>query len=107
MGGPRWPGMRQAYRVARSGRAALIASDGLSDPYDPGTGPADANGLGLELYVVSDDRVARAGVADPATRYGGTWLHDLVFQASQPAARSGQLAALLDELASCRPSSTT
>ena len=34
MGGPRWPAMRQAFLVARQGGATLVASDGLSDPFD-------------------------------------------------------------------------
>src|SRR5687767_4405409 len=85
MGGPRWPGMRQAYRVARSADLVLIASDGLSDPYDPGFGPDDTNGLGLEVFAVTGDDIAREGV-DAVTRYGATWLHDLVFQCAHLAA---------------------
>lgn len=33
-GGPRWPALRQAFRVARHGESILVASDGLSDPFD-------------------------------------------------------------------------
>ena len=98
MGGPRWPGMRQAYRVALAGNAVLIASDGLADPFDAGHGPADTNGLGLELFAVTTDAIARAGVGDQVTRFGATWLHDLVFQCAHLAADHGGLAALLDEL---------
>lgn len=99
MGGPRWPGMRQAYRVAHKGSAVLIASDGLSDPYDEGEGPADANGVGLECFAVTDDPIARPEIHEPVMRYGATWLHDLVFQTSQTVARHGdKLAAMLDDL---------
>ena len=35
MGGPRWPAMRQAFRVVRRPNGnVIIASDGLSDPFD-------------------------------------------------------------------------
>ena len=90
MGGPRWPGMRQAYRVAQSGELVLIASDGLSDPYDSGEGPEDVNGLGLEMFAVTDDDVAREG-EHGVMRYGATWLHDLVFHCAHLAASHGQL----------------
>ena len=88
MGGPRWPGMRQAFRVVRQDHAVLVASDGLSDPYDEGEGPADVNGLGLECFVVS---------SEPIQTLPGTWIFDLVWSASQQAAQHGDLAALLDE----------
>ena len=34
MGGPRWPSLRQAWRVIRRADSILIASDGLSDPFE-------------------------------------------------------------------------
>jgi hypothetical protein len=98
MGGPRWPGMRQAYRIVRRGPAVLIASDGLADPYDEGEGPEDRNGVGLELFAITDDPIARPGVADPVAALGATWLHDLVFQTAHLAADHGGLGDLLDEL---------
>ena len=89
MGGPRWPALRQAFRVVRSPRGILVASDGLSDPFDSGEGPEDVNGFGLECYALS---------ADPIERVPGSWLFDLVWQMSQFAAQHGDLAALLDDL---------
>jgi hypothetical protein len=89
MGGPRWPAMRQAYRVVRRGGETLLASDGLSDPFDPGEGPQDRNGHGLEVYAVSPERI------EPVTP---SWLFDLVWNAAQLAAGRGDLTSLLDEL---------
>lgn len=89
-GAPRWPALRQAYRVARKGGVVLIGSDGLSDPYDAGFGPKDQNGIGLEVFAATDDKSA-TGVA-------GTWLFDIVYQVSQVAAAHGELAPLLDKL---------
>jgi hypothetical protein len=88
MGGPRWPGMRQAYRVVRRGGATLLASDGLADPFDP-PGPQDVNGLGLEVYAVT---------SDPLDAIPGSWLWGVVWNTAQLAASHGGLAALLDEL---------
>ncbi|MEG1052532.1 MAG: hypothetical protein RSF79_10870, partial [Janthinobacterium sp.] len=34
MGGPRWPSLRQAWRVIRRPDSIVIASDGLSDPFE-------------------------------------------------------------------------
>ncbi len=89
MGGPWWPGLRESFRVARRPDATLVASDGLSDPFDEGEGPADVNGLGLECFAVSDTPV------DPVA---GSWLFDLVWQLSQFAAARGDITRLLDNL---------
>ena len=35
MGGPKWPALRQAFRVIRRRTGnVILASDGLSDPFD-------------------------------------------------------------------------
>jgi len=98
MGGPRWPGTRQAYRVVRKGGVVLVASDGLSDPFDAG-GPQDRNGVGLEVFAATDDKVDRPG-EDSVRSVGGTWLHDLVFQTAQLCASHGGIGDLVDELGS-------
>ncbi|MBX7077534.1 MAG: hypothetical protein K1X88_00020 [Nannocystaceae bacterium] len=87
MGGPRWPAMRQAYRVARRDGAVLLASDGLADPFDDG--PTDVNGCGLEFYAIT---------RDPLERVAGSWLWDVVWQMSNFAAGHGGIRSLLDEL---------
>jgi hypothetical protein len=87
MGGPRWPGMRQAYRVARREGALLLASDGLADPFDDG--PPDVNGCELEFYAIT---------SDPLERVAGSWLWDIVWQMSNFAAKHGGIRGLLDEM---------
>lgn len=87
MGGPRWPAMRQAYRVARGTRGQLLASEGLSDPFDDE--PANVNGLGLELYAIT---------SEPLDQLPGTWFWDMVWQISNFAAGHGGVRPLLDEL---------
>lgn len=88
-GAPRWPGLRQAYRVARKGGVVLIGSDGLSDPYDAGHGSKGQNGIGLEVFAATDDVLGAVA---------NTWLFDIVYQVSQVAAAHGELAPLLDKL---------
>src|ERR1700754_2169102 len=47
MGGPRWPALRQAFlKVTLPNGLVLMASDGLSDPYDDEESPN--TGLGVE-----------------------------------------------------------
>lgn len=95
MGGPGWPSLRQAYRTIRRPDATLIASDGLSDPYDSmDESQANAeykglNGLGLEVYAE----------AEPITgSVQGTWQFDLVYQAAQLMAAQGNVISLIEEM---------
>lgn len=90
MGGPRWPSLRQAFVTVRTGASTLIASDGLSDPFDD---PADEetksyNGYGLEFYVETP------GNLDPVI---SSWQFDVVWQMSQNAANTGNMQALLKQ----------
>lgn len=87
MGGPAWPNIRQAFRVARRPREILLASDGLADPFHDRS--AAGNGFGHEFYAVT---------SDPLEKIPGTWLWDMVWQMSQFAAGHGGLAALFEEL---------
>ncbi|WP_217604560.1 suppressor of fused domain protein [Chitinophaga sp. GbtcB8] len=92
MGGPAWPSLRQAFATIRTPERTIIASDGLSDPYDDSeTNPANApyNGFGLEVYVA----------AEPIT--GGvqtTWEFQLLYQAAQLVAQNGSIINLFEEM---------
>ena len=88
-GGPRWPGVRQAYRVARRDGQTLLSSDGLATPYFDGSGPQDRNGLGLEVFAIT---------TDPIDAIPGSWLWGLVWHTAQLAAQHTGLAGLIDEL---------
>lgn len=88
MGGPRWPAMRQAFRVVRRDGATLLASDGLADPFDD-EAPPSRNGFGLELS---------AWTTDPLPEIPASWLWDIVWNMSQFAAKHGGLGELLDEM---------
>ena len=51
--GPHWPTLRQAYRIVRRGDAVLLATDGLSDPFDGVEGMG--NGFEIELFIETAD----------------------------------------------------
>jgi hypothetical protein len=53
LGGSDWPSTRQAYRVVRRGEAVIIATDGLSDPFD--SAPELGNGFEMELFLETGD----------------------------------------------------
>jgi hypothetical protein len=61
MGGPLWPGQRQAWRtIERPGGRTLLATDGMSDPFIDRDEPSA--GFGLELVIETDEPV-EAGAA--------------------------------------------
>src|ERR1700761_1232449 len=54
MGGPTWPSLRQAFLTIETPTGTILASDGLSDPYDDyDSNPKNQayNGLGFEVYM--------------------------------------------------------
>ncbi|GAA5024132.1 hypothetical protein GCM10011506_07530 [Marivirga lumbricoides] len=59
MGGPRWPCLRQAHIGVQLHDKIIISSDGLSDPYDDydaNTENQSYNGIGIELYAISENK---------------------------------------------------
>ncbi|PPB47862.1 hypothetical protein C4K88_16665 [Arthrobacter pityocampae] len=77
VGGTQWPGLRQSFRkITRADGLAIVASDGLADPYldDPAAGP----GLGAELYFCST-----AFASTPVSDLGSLWQFETVYQAAQ------------------------
>jgi hypothetical protein len=87
MGGPSWPAMRQGYRQIAKPTGFILATDGLSDPFDDGTGPT--HGFGIELLIESDEILGNAQ---------GTWLIQAITQLAANAADHGGLRDLMVEL---------
>jgi hypothetical protein len=87
MGGPAWPSLRQAFATIRRPDVTIIASDGLSDPYEESEN--DYNGLGMEVYV---ETTPIEGAVQ------GTWQFQLLYQAAQLMAEQGNVITLLDDL---------
>jgi Suppressor of fused protein (SUFU) len=84
MGGPRWPSLRQGWRVIRRQGNTLIASDGLSDPFDDQDEPSAGFGLEFILEALED--------------IPGSWPFGVVYAVSQLAAGHGGVRELIEEL---------
>ncbi|MGK5030070.1 hypothetical protein [Janthinobacterium sp. MDT1-19] len=85
MGGPRWPSLRQAWRVIRRPGSIVIASDGLSDPFEDDDDVFVPRGHLLEVCIEAPLAVfAGQEVAQ-------SWLFDLVYQVSQNVADHGSI----------------
>ncbi len=88
MGGPRWPDLRQAWRVVRRGTNTIVVSDGLSDPFSDE--PEPDVGFGIEVLAETDDPMPE--------QLQASWLFDLVYQVSQQFAAHGGVRELIEEL---------
>lgn len=85
MGGPRWPSLRQAWRVIRRADSILIASDGLSDPFEDDDDVFVPRGHLLEVCIEAQ-LSAFDGDAVQAS-----WLFDVIYQVSQNVADHGSI----------------
>ena len=88
-GGPRWPSLRQAWRVIRRADTVIIASDGLSDPFEDDDDVFVPRGHLLEVCIEA-----------PLTAFDGdpvqaSWLFDVIEQVSQNVAGHGSIDLLL------------
>ncbi|WP_200845115.1 Suppressor of fused protein (SUFU) [Roseomonas sp. 18066] len=94
-GGPAWPSTRQAYRVVRRGHSLLLATDGLSDPFDHVQG--GGNGYGMELFVETADIAAEfAGLPGDVSGLGRAWAFELLSHVAGTVASAGGIVAQLD-----------
>jgi hypothetical protein len=92
MGGPAWPTTRQAYKVIRRANGSiLIATDGLSDPFDDaGDRGGDTNGFNLELFVESADLPADlAGTPGDISPLARSWMLELLQNVAGTVAGAG------------------
>ncbi|MDF7775726.1 hypothetical protein P1X14_10755 [Sphingomonas sp. AOB5] len=95
MGGPAWPTTRQAYRVIRRANGAtILATDGLSDPFDDG---ADGNGYGMEVFIECADLPPElAGTPGDVTPLQKSWMFALLSHVAGIVASNGGIVPLLD-----------
>lgn len=87
MGGPAWPALRQAFNVIRRNDSIIVASSGLSDPFDD----VEQINSGFELEIMAETR------EDIGNDIPGSWLFKLVYAVSQQAAYSGKIKFYLDQ----------
>lgn len=90
LGGPAWPTTRQAYRVIRKEDRMILASDGLSDPFENDHG---GNGFGMEVYL----EIAGATQATQEEIMHSPWFQ-LVAAAAQNIAAHGDIGPLLEHM---------
>lgn len=97
MGEPAWPGIRQAYRVIRKPRSIILASDGLSDPFDDADGMG--NGFEMELFIETPDIPAEfTGAEGNVAAFGGSWAFVILKHVCAQIADAGGIRQTLDKL---------
>lgn len=96
MGGPGWPTTRQAYRVIRRPDTIIIATDGMSDPFDDPQ--LDGNGFGMELFVETTDILPdHAGQPGDASHLSKSWAFELVSHVAGTVAGAGGIVGQLEQ----------
>jgi Suppressor of fused protein (SUFU) len=94
MGGPKWPSMRQSYVIVNSKEGTIIASDGLSDPYDDFDTNSENqpyNGIGCEFYIECDQEI------ENFEDIKNSWQFSLVYQAAQLGAGNPNISSMIEE----------
>jgi hypothetical protein len=88
MGGPAWPTTRQAYRVIRRANTIVIATDGMSDPFDDPS--REGNGFGMELFIETANILPEhAGAVGDISKLSRSWAFELVSQVAGTIAQAG------------------
>lgn len=95
-GGPYWPSTRQAYRIVRRNDSIILATEGLSDPFDD---PEEmGNGFEMELFLETSDIPEHAygapGDVDPFTR---SWVFEVIQTVAATVANAGGVTHQLDQ----------
>lgn len=98
-GKPHWPSMRQAYRVVRRTSSIIIATDGMSDPFDGVVSTGDGNGFGMELFIETTDIPdAFAGRPGDVSQIPKCWAFELLRHIGQDIAEQGGIVDRLERL---------
>ena len=87
---PKWPSLDQSFILLKKANGnTVIATDGLSSPFDPRLGSTNqsTDGFGLELYVETDE---------PINDITNSYQFDLVYQMALQVANSTKIKEMLD-----------
>ena len=94
-GGPRWPANSQKFRVInRPNGTVIIASDGLSDPFDDLQSDANVNGFGLEFYI----ETPAAELGTTPSELKASWQFQLLYTVCSLAAGHGGIRSIIDDM---------
>ncbi|WP_343747191.1 hypothetical protein [Fluviicola sp.] len=94
MGGPEWPSTRQAFVIVETPAGTILASDGLSDPYndfDENPENQSYNGIGCEFYLECNEQLTSFDEVK------SSWQFSVVYQAAQLAAGNPNIASIIEE----------
>lgn len=95
-GGPQWPSTRQAYRIIRRNDAIILATEGLSDPFDDAEG--QGNGFEMELFLETADVPEHArgkpGEVDPLKH---SWAFELIEHVAGTVADAGGIVQQIEQ----------
>lgn len=79
MGGPHWPSTRQAYRIVRRNERIILATEGLSDPFEGVQGDDLGNGFEMELFIETPDIPTHAqGAVGDVAPFVDSWTFELL-----------------------------
>lgn len=99
MGRPPWPSTRQAHRVVRRAASIVLATDGMSDPFDGSDSTGTGNGFGMELFLETADITAElAGTLGDISRIPNSWAFTLIQHVGRDVAATGGIVAPLERL---------
>jgi hypothetical protein len=90
-GGPTWPS-REGFRALRTERTTIVATEGLSDPYEAAEAVpelASVSGTGMEIWLEADERIEDIP---------SSWAFAVVSAVSAHVAAHRLTRALLDEI---------
>jgi hypothetical protein len=96
MGDPAWPTTRQAFRVVRRERSVIVATDGLSDPFQD-LSPA-GNGFEMELFVETESLSLEVLKGPGVEAIKTSWPFALVEHVARVVADFGGVRHNLDEM---------
>lgn len=95
-GGPYWPSTRQAYRVVRRGDSIILATEGLSDPFDDAEGMG--NGFEMELFIETADIPVHArGPVGEVNPFQRSWAFELLEHVAKTVADAGGITHQLEQ----------
>jgi Suppressor of fused protein (SUFU) len=99
MGGPDWPSTRQAYRVVRRGDSIIIATEGMSDPFDGVEGLG--NGFEMEMFIETSDIPEQArGLPEDVDPFQRSWAFELLKHLAADVANAGGITGKLERYGS-------
>jgi hypothetical protein len=95
-GGAAWPTTRQAYLIIRRDASVILATDGMSDPFeDP---EKKGNGFEMELFLETNDiELADHPTDEDYGKVRGSWAFELLMETGKLVAGNGGIVPMLDK----------